>query len=123
MKNYKDLIVWQKAHALVLFIYRHTTDFPKPEQYNLTSQLRRAATSIPTNLAEDCGKFSQLDFANFVQIALGSANEVEYLALLSNELGYLKNDRYKNLDFQVNEVRAMLMGMITKVRKDLKIKV
>lgn len=123
MKNYKDLIVWQKAHALVLYIYRHTIDFPKPEQYNLTSQLRRAATSIPTNVAEGCGKFSQSDFANFLQIALGSTNEVEYLALLSNELGYLKKDHHKILHSQVNEVRAMLSSLVTKVRKDSKTKI
>jgi four helix bundle protein len=120
MKNYKDLIVWQKAHALFLYIYKQTVDFPKAEQFNLTSQIRRAATSIPTNLAEGCGKYSQVDFANYLQVALGSANEVEYLALLAHEIGYLKNESYRKLDAQVNEVRAMIIGLVTKVRRDAK---
>jgi four helix bundle protein len=120
MKNYKDLIVWQKAHALVLYIYKQTLDFPKTEQFNLTSQIRRAAISIPTNLAEGCGKYSQVDFANYLQVALGSANEVEYLSLLAHEIGYLKNDPYQKLDSQVNEVRAMLISLVTKVRRDAK---
>lgn len=118
MKNYKDLIVWQKAHALVLYVYKHTTDFPKSEQFNLTSQIRRAATSIPTNIAEGCGKFTQSDLAHYLQIALGSSNEVEYLAFLSHELGYFKDDHHQNLNLQVNEVKAMLISLVTKVRKD-----
>jgi four helix bundle protein len=65
MKNFKDLIVWQKSHALVLSAYKGTKKFPKEEQYNLTSQLRRAATSVPTNLAEGCGKFTQRDLQLF----------------------------------------------------------
>jgi four helix bundle protein len=117
MQNYKDLNVWKKAHALVLYVYKQTTGFPKAEQFNLTSQLRRAATSIPTNLAEGCGKFTQSDLANYLQTALGSSNEVEYLAFLSHELGYMKDDSFKNLAAQVNEVKAMLISLITKVRK------
>lgn len=117
MKNYKNLVVWMKAHALVLNVYKQSTGFPKIEQYSLTSQLRRASTSIPTNIAEGCGKYSQLDFANYLQIALGSSNEVEYLILLSHELGYLNDDSYKTLDIQVNEVKAMLISLVFKVRK------
>lgn len=118
MKNFKDLFVWKKAHELVLFFYRLTAGFPKVEQYNLISQIRRSATSIPTNIAEGCGKATQADFARFLQISLGSSQEVEYLALLSYELGYLNADQYKNVDLQINEVKAMLIGLITKVRKD-----
>jgi four helix bundle protein len=120
MKNYKNLVVWQKAHALDVCIYKHTIGFPKHEDYNLKSQIRRAATSIPTNIAEGCGKFTQSDLANFIQISLGSTNEVEYLALLSHELGYLKNDVYQDLDGRVNEVRAMLISLVRKIRKDSK---
>lgn len=119
MKNFKDLNVWKKAHALVLSVYKQTADFPKAEQYNLTSQLRRAATSIPANLAEGCGKFTQADFANYIQTAIGSAHEVEYLIFLSQELDYIKHDQYLILDLQVNEVKAMLIGLVTKVRKNL----
>src|SRR5688500_7586442 len=98
MKNYKDLLVWQKAHVLVLAAYKASRAFPKEERYNLTSQLRRAATSIPTNLAEGCGKFTQRDFARYLQNALGSAQEVEYLGFLSFELGYLSLEDFKMMD-------------------------
>jgi four helix bundle protein len=117
MKNYKNLKVWLKAHALVLNVYKETNGFPKSEQFNLISQLRRSATSIPTNLAEGCGKYSQSDFANYLQTALGSSNEVDYLVLLSHDLGYLEDDIYKKLDTQVNEVKAMLISLVIKVRQ------
>jgi four helix bundle protein len=122
MKNYKELFVWQKAHAFVLSAYTVTKTFPREEQYNLTSQIRRAATSIPTNLAEGCGRFTQLDFARYLQIALGSAQEVEYLTFLSFELGYISLHEFKTLDSQINEVKAMLISLLLKVRKDDAIK-
>ena len=118
MKNYKDLNVWKKAHAFVLTAYKASKSFPKEEQYNLTSQLRRAATSIPTNLAEGCGKFTERDFARYIQNALGSSMEVEYLSFLSFELGYISIEEFKTLDSQINEVKAMLIGLLLKVRKD-----
>lgn len=118
MKNYKDLIVWQKAHALVLLVYKATKNFPVEERYNLTSQTRRAATSIPTNIAEGCGKFTQRDFAKYLQDAQGSSQEVEYLAFLSYALGYLDSDSYNELNSDVNEVKAMLISLIKKIRKD-----
>ena len=116
MKNYRNLKVWLKAHALVLDVYKGTNGFPKSEQFNLISQLRRSATSIPTNVAEGCGRYTQSDFANYLQIALGSSNEVDYLVLLSHDLGYLPDEAYKKLDKQVNEVKAMLISLVTKVR-------
>lgn len=108
MKNYKNLNVWKKAHSLVLQVYKETAGFPKAELYNLTSQIRRASMSIPTNLAEGCGKSGQADFARYIQISIGSAQEVEYLAFLSYELGYLQGDHYKMVDSKINEVKAML---------------
>jgi four helix bundle protein len=119
MKNYKNLNVWKKAHELVLNLYKETAGFPKTELYNLTSQIRRASTSIPTNLAEGCGKSSQADLARYIQISIGSTQEVEYLAFLSYELGYLKDDNYKRVDSKIIEVKAMLISLVTKVRKDL----
>lgn len=119
MKNYKNLNVWKKAHSLVLQLYKETAGFPKAELYNLTSQIRRASMSIPTNLAEGCGKSSQADFARYIHISIGSAQEVEYLAFLSYELGYLQGDHYKIVDAKINEVKAMLISLVTKVRKDL----
>lgn len=118
MKNYRNLNVWKKAHELVLLIYRLTGAFPKAEQYNLTGQIRRAAISIPSNLAEGCGKFSQADLARYVQISLGSTHEVEYQAFLALELGYLKDADFKKLDLQINEVKAMLIRLVSKIRKD-----
>ena len=117
MQNYKDLIVWKKAHELVLLVYRLTVAFPKVEQFSLTAQLRRAAVSIPTNMAEGCGKYTQPDLANYLQIALGSSNEVEYLVFLSHELGYLNEGSTKDLNVRVNEVKAMLITLIKKIRK------
>jgi four helix bundle protein len=119
MQNYKDLIVWKKAHDLVLFVYKLTVAYPKVEQFSLTSQLRRAAISIPANVAEGCGKHSQADLANYLQTALGSSNEVEYLLFLSFELGYLADDSFQTSELQVNEIKAMLISLITKVRKKL----
>jgi len=117
MRNYKNLLVWLKAHALVLNVYKETAGFPKSEQFILISQLRRSATSIPTDVAQGCGKYSQSEFANYLQIALGSSNEVDYLVLLSHDLRYLQDDIYKKLDTQVNDVKAMLISLIMKVRK------
>ena len=119
MKNFRELLVWERAHAFVLSIYKVTKTFPREELYHLTNQLRRAATSMPTNLAEGCGRFTQKDFANFIQNALGSAQEVEYLTLLSLELGYLPVAEHKVLDLKINEIKAMLISLLAKIRKDL----
>ena len=118
MKNYKELLVWRKAHLFVLAAYSATKLYPKEEMYNLTSQIRRSAVSIPTNIAEGCGKFTQSDFARYLQISFGSAQEVEYLTFLSFELGYLSLKEFKTLDAQINEVKAMLLGLLSKVRRD-----
>ncbi len=118
MKNYKKLTVWAKSHKLVLMIYSVTAKFPKHEQFNLTSQMRRAATSTPTNIAEGCGKYTQRDFARYLQNAQGSAQEVEYLCFLSYELNYLNAAEFERCDSLVNEVKAMLIGLISKIRID-----
>jgi len=78
MQNYKELKVWQKAHALTLKVYEQSKMFPKDELYSLTNQLRRCSSSVPANIAEGCGKMTQNDFARFLNISLGSANETEY---------------------------------------------
>jgi four helix bundle protein len=119
MKNFRNLLVWRKAHTLVLSIYQATKTFPREELYNLTNQLRRASMSIPTNIAEGCGRFTQKDFANFIQNAFGSAQEVEYLLYLSTELGYLSNGEYQPLLTQLNETKAMLIALLLKIRRDI----
>lgn len=89
MKNFRTLSVWEKTHQLTLFIYKTTSHFPKEEFYGLVSQMRRAASSIPSNIAEGCGRNSQAQFTRFLNIAFGSASELEYQILLSKDLGLL----------------------------------
>ncbi|GIL23236.1 MAG: hypothetical protein BroJett042_17490 [Bacteroidota bacterium] len=116
MKDYKKLDVWHKAHENVLDVYRLTKSFPKEEQFGLTSQLRRSIVSVANNIVEGCGKYTDKDFANFLQIALGSCQESEYLLLLSHQLEYLKKIDYERVSKQVGEVKAMLISLIKKLR-------
>lgn len=116
MQNYKDLKVWGKAHLFTLEVYDVTKSFPKEELYSLTSQLRRSAASIPANIAEGCGKKGKLDFAQYLNIALGSSNESEYFLILSKDLGYLSPEKFEKLFLLINEVKAMLISLISKVR-------
>jgi four helix bundle protein len=117
MKNYRNLVVWEKAHKLVLSIYAVTQRFPNEERFGLTSQIRRAATSTPTNIAEGCGKSTQKDFAHYLEIAFASMQEVQYLSFLSFELKYLDALAYSTLEKNITEVKAMLFGLIQKIRK------
>lgn len=116
MQNYKDLKVWEKAHHFTLRIYELTKSFPKDEIYSLTNQLRRAASSIAANIAEGCGKNSQNELAHFLNISLGSSNEAEYFLLLAKDLKYLEIDIYDPLANNINEIKAMLISLINKVR-------
>jgi four helix bundle protein len=117
MQNFKDLLLWQEAHQLVLKIYKLSEDFPKTETFGITSQLRRAAVSMPCNIAEGCGRYTQKDFANFLQISLGSTNETDYLTLLAKDLNYLSEDKFLGLQDHINKIRAMNINLIEKVRK------
>lgn len=117
MQDYKQLVVWQKSHQIVLDIYRITKEFPKEERYSLIAQIRRASISIPTNIAEGCGRFTARDFASFLQTALGSTQEIEYLSLLSKDLAYINEAVYKKLGQQIGEIKAMLIALIKKVRR------
>lgn len=105
MQNYKDLKVWEKAHSFTLQVYECSKNFAKEEIYSLTNQLRRAASSIPANIAEGCGKNSNPEFAHFLNIALGSANESEYFLILSKDLLYLKEEIFQTLFKLINEVK------------------
>jgi len=117
MKDFRTLNVWQKSHKLAVNVYQLTSNFPKEEQYGITSQLRRAIISIPTNIAEGCGRGSDKDFAKFVQIAIGSASESEYLVLLSNELGYLTKDNSVQFIEIICEIKKMLTSLIKNLHK------
>jgi four helix bundle protein len=121
MQDYKELRVWGKAHFFTLKVYEISKTFPRDEIYGLTSQLRRAASSIPANIAKGCGKNSQQEFAYFLNIALGSANEAEYFLILSKDLKYLSDENFAELSTYINEIKAMLISLIHKVRSPLKI--
>ncbi len=112
MRDFRELKVWHKAHALTLDVYRATKPFPRDELYSLTNQIRRAAVSIGANIAEGAGKNSWPDFARYLQIALGSASELEYHFLLSRDLNYLTPELCHELSDQVVEVKKMLSGFI-----------
>jgi four helix bundle protein len=116
MQNYKELKVWEKAHSFTLNVYEVTKLFPKEELYSLTNQLRRSASSIPANIAEGCGKNSQQEFAHFLNIALGSANETEYFLILAKDLQYLDQNNFDQLFDNINEIKAMLISLVNKVR-------
>lgn len=116
LKDFRDLKVWEKAHALTLEIYRVTTSFPVDERFGLTSQLRRAASSISANLAEGCGRGSDADFARFLQIAMGSACETEYHLLLAHDLGYLDPNAHEKLAIDTREVKRMTSAFLKKLK-------
>jgi len=118
MKDFHELKVWQKAHALPLAVYEITRSFPRDELYNLPSQMRRCSCSIPTNLAEGCGRSGDTDFARFCSIAMGSASELEYLLLLARDLTLLKTHEHQGLDQAVTEVKRMLAALLQKLNAD-----
>jgi four helix bundle protein len=115
MQDYRKLTVWKKSHMLTLSVYKITSNFPKSEVYALTSQMRRSCASIPTNIAEGCGRDGGSELKQFLRIAQGSASELEYQILLAKELTFLTTNEYSNLDNQLNEVRRMLTAFINKL--------
>ena len=115
MRNYKNYTVWQDGHQLTLLIYNLTKQFPKEELFGLTGQLRRATSSIPTNVAEGCGRESDADFRRFLVIAHGSATEVEYLLFLSFELNYISKEEYLRLNDLIEILRKQLHTLIKKL--------
>lgn len=108
MKDFRDLKVWEKAHQMALTTYKLTAHYPKDELYGLTSQTRRASVSVPTNIAEGCGRGTDKDFARFLQNSMGSASELEYLIQLAYDLGYLVVADYHTLNSQIVEIKRML---------------
>ncbi len=118
MRDYKKLEVWKKAHGLTLFIYHDLLPvFPKDEFFHLVSQTKRAAYSIPMNIAEGSGKSTDKDFSRYLDISLGSAHELEYCCLLARDLGYLSEELYIKVNNETNQVKAMLIGLIKTIRR------
>ena len=118
MKNFRKLNVWKKAHGCVLDAYRLTASFSREERYGLTSQIRRSAVSVPSNIAEGCGRGSDADFPRFVQIALGSASELEYQLLLAHDLRFVSKEEYVGNASAVEEVKRMLSALLKKLTAD-----
>jgi len=121
MRNYTKFSVWQRSHDLTLKIYKEIVPcFPDSERYGLTSQIRRAVYSIPMNISEGCSRSSEKDFAHFLEISLGSANELEYCLMLTKDLSIITETQYAVLNDQVNAIKAMIINLIKKIRSDSK---
>lgn len=116
MKDYRKFVVWQKAHQLTLDVYQVVADFPKDELYGLVSQMKRSAASIPTNIAEGCGRDSEPDFRRFLIMAFGSANELEYQIILSKDLQFLDSDKSLLILDRIEEIKKMLNSLIGKLQ-------
>ncbi|MEK7605009.1 MAG: four helix bundle protein [Patescibacteria group bacterium] len=114
--NYKDLIVWQKSILLVKAIYQITSRFPNHEMYSLVSQMRRAAVSIPSNIAEGYGRKSSREFAQFYAIAYGSALELETQLIICHELTYISKEQFEKITPLLEEVLRMLNSLVRKMR-------
>jgi four helix bundle protein len=116
VKDFRELKVWQKAHELTLAVYRVTASFPREELYGLTTQMRRAGTSIAANLAEGCGRRGDAELSRFCSIALGSASELQYFLLLARDLQLLPGGHYDQLVEKTTEVKRMLTGLLLKLK-------
>ena len=117
MKNYEELEVWHKAHALTVRLYRETEAFPRSEMFGLTSQIRRAAGSVGANLAEGCGRWNEVELARYVQIAMGSASELQNHLRLAKDLGFLDKSCYEPLLKSLTSVRQMLTALLQTLRR------
>ncbi len=115
MQDYKKLLVWQKAHQLALYIYEITQPYPKSELFGIVNQLRRAAISIPSNIVEGSGRRTNKEFRHFLQMAYGSANEIEYQLLLSKDLKFISESTYNESTSNLLEIKKMLSGLMKKL--------
>ena len=118
MKGFRDLKVWEKAHHLTLQVYKATASFPKEEMFGLTSQIRRAAASIPANIAEGCGRSGDAELGRFLQIAMGSASELEYHLLLTRDLSLLAEKDYGQLTLEVTEIKRLVASFTQKLNAE-----
>ena len=119
MKDFRKLQVWEKAHQLALTLYHVTASFPRDETYGLSSQIRRAASSIPSNIAEGCGREGDAELSRFCIIARGSARELEYQLLLARDLKLIPPNDYEHLSQQTVEIKRMLTVLVQKLSRNL----
>jgi four helix bundle protein len=122
MKDFRELKVWEKAHEMTLRAYRLTERFPKYELFGMASQIRRCSASIPANIAEGCGRLGNSELHRFLQIACGSASELEYHLLLARDLGYLSAADHLSTQNQLLEMKRMLVALTRKVDSDRRLK-
>jgi len=118
IQSFKDLIVWQKATDLVVKIYNLTKKFPKEELYGLSSQMRRCAVSIPSNIAEGSNRGTRKDFSQFLRIAYGSGAELETQIEISKRLSFVEQLDYNSIDKALNEIMRMLVSLIKKLKTE-----
>ncbi|MGH9642139.1 MAG: four helix bundle protein, partial [Terriglobales bacterium] len=116
MRNYRNLMVWGRAHHLTLSIYKSTITFPSEERFGLTSQTRRSAASIPANLAEGCGRRSDKEMGRFIQIAMGSGAELSYHLLLARDLHFLDIQTYERLEADLGVVMRMMSSLSQRLK-------
>ena len=119
VKTHKDLDVWNKSILFVVDVYNITTCFPDAERYGLTNQIRRAAVSIPSNIAEGAARVSGKEFVQFLSIAIASSAEVETQLIISKELNFLANDDFDKLNDELNDIQKMLLGLRNKIKKTI----
>ena len=115
MQDFRKLAVWNRAHQLTLSVYLETKSFPKDELFGLTSQIRRSSSSIGANIAEGCGRGTDQDFARFLQIAMGSASELECHLLLARDLSLISTEKHQLLETEVKGIKRMLAKFLIKV--------
>jgi four helix bundle protein len=115
VRDFRELKVWERAHQMTLLAYRLTETFPKQELFGLSTQNRRCSSSIPANIAEGCGRLGNSEFHRFLQIACGSANELEYHFLLAKDLGFLSEGDYMSAQKQLLDIKRMLVALTRKV--------
>ncbi len=115
MRNFQTLSIWNKSHSLALRIYTITRSFPKEELFGLVFQMRRSCSSIPTNIAEGCGRYSNIELKRYLTIAAGSASELQYQILLSKDLHYIPQSTYQELDNEIIQIRKMIYRLSGKI--------
>jgi four helix bundle protein len=120
MRNYRNLLIWQRSYKYTLSIYKITKTFPKDELYSLVNQIRRSSSSISANIAEGCGKSSKLEFQRYLEHALSSAYETENHLLLSKDLDYVSEEDYKLLENELNEIIKMISSYMRELKLDIK---
>ncbi|MDI9859810.1 four helix bundle protein [Flectobacillus roseus] len=118
MRDFRKLHIWRQAHEICLLIYKETQLFPIEEKYGITSQLRRAAVSVPNNIAEGCGTIGEKEFARYLKIAYSSASEVDYLLLLCSDLGFLPKEKHELLFSNLTSLKKQIFSFITKLNAE-----